>query len=151
MMPAFENPPDAVVSDEPLYAHYLPQTGLDHPGRDEVIAAQETDWRKVSAALTGAMPGDRRIWYQKHMSHHLLPEVGRPARDVLEDQRRMLGLLCAAVGIAFSEWMLSWPGGPRPTDGVWATYWYGGIWRSTGFSPVPAAGCAASRSAPAAR
>lgn len=73
MMRAWENRPDCVVSDEPLYAAYLAATGLDHPGRDEVIAAGETDWRKVAAAMTGPVPGGRALWYQKHMSHHLLP------------------------------------------------------------------------------
>src|SRR5438105_2154178 len=52
-------------------------TGVDHPGRDEVVAAMECDWRKVAAALTGPVPGGRAIWYQKHMAHHLLPEVDR--------------------------------------------------------------------------
>ncbi|MFY2765418.1 hypothetical protein [Arenimonas sp. MALMAid1274] len=75
MMRAWENRPDCVVSDEPLYAAYLAATGLDHPGRDEVIADGETDWRRVARALTGPIPGDRPVWYQKHMSHHLLPDM----------------------------------------------------------------------------
>lgn len=73
MMRAWENRPDCAVSDEPLYAAYLAMTGADHPGRDEVIAAGETDWRKVADALLGPAPGGRPVWYQKHMSHHLLP------------------------------------------------------------------------------
>lgn len=74
MMRAWENRADCVVSDEPLYAAYLAQTGLDHPGRDEVIAAGDTDWRRVASALgEGPAPGNAPIWYQKHMSHHLLP------------------------------------------------------------------------------
>ena len=73
MMRAWENRPDCVVSDEPLYAAYLATTGLDHPGRDEVIAAGDTDWRSVVDGLLGPAPGGRAIWYQKHMSHHLLP------------------------------------------------------------------------------
>lgn len=77
MMRAWENRSDCVVSDEPLYAAYLAATGLDHPGAEEVIAAGETDWRKVSRALTGPVPGEAAIWYQKHMSHHLLPEMAR--------------------------------------------------------------------------
>ena len=36
----------------------------------------------------------------------------------------MLRLLCEAVGVEFSESMLSWPPGFRETDGVWATHWY---------------------------
>ena len=48
MMRAWENRGDCTVSDEPLYAAYLAATGLDHPGRDEVIAAGDTDWRRVA-------------------------------------------------------------------------------------------------------
>lgn len=73
MMRAWENRGDCAVSDEPLYAAYLAATGLDHPGREEVIADGETDPAKVVAALLGPVPGDRPLWYQKHMSHHLLP------------------------------------------------------------------------------
>jgi hypothetical protein len=75
MMRAWENRGDCVVSDEPLYAHYLAHTGLDHPSRDEVIADGETDWRKVVAHLTGPVPGGAPVWYQKHMTHHLLPHI----------------------------------------------------------------------------
>ena len=76
MMRAWENRGDCAVSDEPLYAHYLKETGLDHPAREEVIAAGETDWCRVAAALAqGPSPDDRPVWYQKHMSHHLLPHI----------------------------------------------------------------------------
>lgn len=75
MMRAWENRADCVVSDEPLYAHYLAHTGLDHPARDEVIADGETDCDAVVAALTGPAPGDAPVWYQKHMTHHLLPHI----------------------------------------------------------------------------
>lgn len=73
MMRAFGNRSDCVVSDEPLYAAYLRQTGLDHPGAAEVIADGECDWRKVAETLTGPIPDGKTLWYQKHMSHHLLP------------------------------------------------------------------------------
>jgi hypothetical protein len=43
----------------------------------EVMASQENDWRKVVTWLTGPVPEGRRIFYQKHMSHHLIPQVGR--------------------------------------------------------------------------
>jgi hypothetical protein len=77
MMRSWGSRPDTAVCDEPLYACYLKATGIDHPGRDEVIAHHESDWRKVTAWLTGPIPGGRPVWYQKHMSHHLLPEIGR--------------------------------------------------------------------------
>jgi hypothetical protein len=187
LMRSFENRPDTVVVDEPLYGYYLARTGIDHPGRDEIIGAMPTDWRSVLAGLTGAaLPAGVSVLYQKHMTHHLLPEIDRTAltglthaflirdprqllasyarvrsqptladlglqqqaeifrtfggpvidaADILRDPPAMLGALCAALGIAFDPAMLSWPAGPRPTDGVWAPYWYEGVWRSTGFGP----------------
>lgn len=73
MMRAWENRGDCAISDEPLYAAYLATTGFDHPMRAQVIAAGDTDWRNVVRDLLGHVPGDKPIWYQKHMSHHLLP------------------------------------------------------------------------------
>jgi hypothetical protein len=195
LMRAWENRPDTVVVDEPLYAHYLATTGLDHPGRDEVVVAGETDWRTVVAHLLGPLPGGARIYYQKHMAHHLLPgidrswiagldnvllirdpgevvasfvqgwsgpggalrpediglpqqaalydelvAVGRPplvidAADLLRDPPRYLRAWCVRLGIAFTDRMLSWPPGPRASDGVWAPHWYAAVLRSTGFAP----------------
>lgn len=72
LMRAWENRPDTVVIDEPFYAHYLVTTGIDHPGRDEIVATQPTDWPTVAATLTGGDIGGAAIHYQKHMAHHLL-------------------------------------------------------------------------------
>jgi hypothetical protein len=192
LMRAWGNRPDTAVCDEPLYAHYLLRTGVPHPGADEVIRSQETDWRKAVAALTGDAPGGKPVFYQKHMAHHLLPEIDRgwldrvsnaflireprevvasftrvageprltdtglpqqleifnlvrsrtgrtppvvDARDVLQDPPRLLRLLCAALDVPFTEAMLSWPPGPRETDGVWAKYWYDAVLKSTTFQP----------------
>jgi hypothetical protein len=77
MMRAWENRKDCVVRDEPLYAAYLAITGLDHPGRDEVIAAGDTDPCHVAQTLLGPIPEGKPLWYQKHMSHHLLPGMDR--------------------------------------------------------------------------
>ena len=188
LMRAWENRPDTVVTDEPLYSFYLSATGLDHPGRDEVIASQPEDWRVVLRELTtGPLPPGVTIYYQKHMTHHLLPAVDRSAlaglrhaflirdpRSLLASYARVrsaptladLGLrqqaeifeefggpvldsadllaapepalraLCAALGVPFSAAMMSWPSGPRASDGVWAPYWYDSVRRSTGFVPV---------------
>ncbi len=187
MMRAWGQRPDTVVCDEPLYAHYLQVTGLAHPGRDEVLAAHETDWRAVAAWLTGSLPDGKTVFYQKHMAHHLLDHIDRgwlerlthvllirepremltslikltpeptladtglpqqvellerldtaaviDARDVLADPPAMLRALCDAVGLPFSEAMLSWPAGRRAADGVWARHWYGAVEASTGFQP----------------
>ena len=185
LMRSFGNRPDCSVVDEPLYAAYLEATGLDHPGRDEVIASQPTDPAVVGDELATG-PVATPVQYQKHMTHHLLPDfprdslgslrhaflvrdpervltsyakvrdeptledLGLPqqvelfeahggpvvdAADVLRDPRRTLGLLCDALGIGFDEAMLSWPAGPRDTDGVWAPHWYAGVEASTGFAP----------------
>jgi hypothetical protein len=75
MMRAWENRADTAVIDEPFYAHYLVETGVEHPGRDEVIAAHETDADKIAAMLAGPIPGDKPVWYQKHMTQHMLPEM----------------------------------------------------------------------------
>jgi hypothetical protein len=195
MMRAWDNRPDTVVVDEPFYACYLKATGKQHPGADEVIATGETNWRKVVARLTGPIPTDKRIFFQKQMTHHLLPEVDLQwlgavtncflirdpreviasyckkredpaleelgfvqeaeifdfvrartnpippildAKDVLENPERMLRLLCKAVGVDFTESMLSWPPGLRETDGVWAKHWYDEVARSTCFRPYRA-------------
>ena len=76
MMRAFENRRDTAVIDEPFYAAYLAHTGLDHPLREEVLASQSRDWRTVAAALLGPSPGDAPVFYAKHMTHHMLPDVG---------------------------------------------------------------------------
>ncbi|MGA9335550.1 MAG: hypothetical protein WBV39_14820 [Rudaea sp.] len=73
MMRAFENREDCAVVDEPFYAHYLAATGLDHPGREEVVAHGETDWLRVIEMLLGPVPDNKPVFYQKHMTHHLLP------------------------------------------------------------------------------
>lgn len=77
LMRSWENRPDTVVVDEPLYAHYLAVTGLDHPGRDEVISGGEPDWRRVVRTLLDPVPSGVRVFYQKHMAHHLLPDIDR--------------------------------------------------------------------------
>jgi hypothetical protein len=77
MMRSWGNRPDTVVCDEPFYAHYLQKTGREHPGAAEVIASGEKDWRTVVKRLTGDVANGKFIFYQKQMTHHLLPEIER--------------------------------------------------------------------------
>jgi hypothetical protein len=187
LMRAWENRRDTVVADEPLYAFYLARTGIDHPGRAEILSSMPNEWRVVLGRLTrGPLPGGKTIFYGKHMTHHLLPEVDRRAlaplrhahlirdpaellasyakvrsaptladlglatqaeifaefggpvldsRDLLRSPEPMLRALCAALDVPFDEAMLSWPPGPRASDGVWGRYWYESVWSSTGFGP----------------
>jgi hypothetical protein len=194
MMRSWGNRADTFVCDEPFYAHYLQATGRNHPGAREVIADGETDWRKVVQQLTGNVPEKKHIFYQKQMTHHLLPQIDRgwlggmtncflirdprevivsymkknddptledigflqqaeifdwvcartgaipavvDARDVLENPRKILELLCQSIGVEFSESMLSWPTGLRATDGIWATHWYAEVATSTTFRQPP--------------
>jgi hypothetical protein len=195
MMRAWGNRSDTVVVDEPFYAFYLRRTGKPHPGAAEVIAHGQSDWHAVVDGLIDPQwKGDRApsIFYQKQMTHHLLPEVDRQwlgavtncflirdpkevilsyikrngdpapedlgypqqaeifecvraqggvtppvidASDVLQNPARILELLCESLGVAFDRGMLSWPPGPRETDGVWAKYWYAEVVKSTSFQP----------------
>lgn len=96
LMRSWESRGDTAVWDEPFYAYYLRETGIDHPGREEVLERHEADWRKVVARLVGPVPDGRAIHYQKHMAHHLLPGVDRGwLHDVrnaflIRDPREML-------------------------------------------------------------
>jgi hypothetical protein len=192
MMRSWGNRQDTFVCDEPFYAYYLLKTGIAHPGAQEVIRTHENDWRKVVAWLTGPIPNGKAIFYQKHMTHHLLAEIDRTwleqvnnaflirqphdvlasyvrvvpnptladtglpqqldlfqwvsrrtgrappvvdADDVLKNPEQSLRALCTALEVEFSEAMLSWPVGPRPTDGIWAKHWYSAVIASTSFQP----------------
>ncbi len=77
LMYAFAARGDCAVWDEPFYAAYLAATGIDHPMKDEVIAAGEADAARVAAACLGPVPEGKALWYQKHMTMHMVPEFDR--------------------------------------------------------------------------
>jgi Sulfotransferase domain len=77
MMRSWGNRADTVVVDEPFYAFYLKRTGKNHPGANEIIGQGETDWQKVVNHLSAPMPAGKRIFFQKQMTHHILPEMDR--------------------------------------------------------------------------
>lgn len=186
MMRGFGARSDCVVVDEPLYAHYLQATGLDHPAREEILSSQPQSWQDAVAQFLQPLGEGVQVQYQKQMTHHLLPQIGEdwmvglrhaflirdPARvissyarvraepdlaelgfeqqarifrrfdgpvvdadDLLRDPPRVLERLCTALGIDYQPAMLSWPAGPRDTDGVWAPHWYASVEASTGFAP----------------
>ena len=83
MMRAWGNRPDTFVVDEPFYAYYLNATGTQHPGAEEVIATGQTDWRKIVEQLAGPIRNDKRVFFQKQMTHHFLPEVDRQWLDAV--------------------------------------------------------------------
>ena len=59
------------------------------------------------------------------------------AADILADPPRLLKQLCKALNIPFTDSMLAWPAGPRPSDGPWAPHWYDAVNASTGFRRAP--------------
>jgi Sulfotransferase domain len=75
MMYSFGNRPDCAAWDEPFYAFSLKHFGNDHPMRDEVLAANESDWDKLVARCTA--PSSKPLFYQKHMTHHMLEGYDR--------------------------------------------------------------------------
>ncbi|MFK8033071.1 MAG: hypothetical protein AB8B94_02920 [Hyphomicrobiales bacterium] len=76
MMRSFENRADTVVWDEPFYAAYLKETGLPHPMAAEVMAAGDQNWKSVANSCQRPSQ-DVSIFYQKHMTHHMLPGIDR--------------------------------------------------------------------------
>jgi sulfotransferase family protein len=77
MMYSFAARDDCAVWDEPFYAAYLTSTGLEHPMRREIIDAGETDAAKVIAACLGPTQDNAPVFYQKHMTQHMIPGLDR--------------------------------------------------------------------------
>ena len=63
---------DTFVSDEPFYAFYLKETGLKHPMAKEIIAHYPNTYEEVINSINKEIPESKKIWYQKHMAHHLI-------------------------------------------------------------------------------
>ena len=63
---------DAFVSDEPFYAYYLKEKKLKHPMYEEIINHYPNTYDKAVNSITGEIPQSKKIWYQKHMAHHLI-------------------------------------------------------------------------------
>ena len=77
MMRSWGNRADCDVWDEPLYGYYLKATGIDHPGAAQVLEERDTDWRKVLQQCLSESPNGKPIFYQKHITLHMLPEIDR--------------------------------------------------------------------------
>ena len=74
LMRSFGNRPDTSVIDEPFYGYYLKKTNSNHPYSSKIINLYETKYNKIVNQLTGPIPSNKPIWYQKHMAHHILPK-----------------------------------------------------------------------------
>lgn len=112
MMYAFAARGDCAVWDEPLYAAYLQATGLNHPMRDEIVAGHEADPAIVAARCAAEAPGGKPVFYQKHMTLHMIPGFDRgfmracenvflirhPARVVASYAKKREGPTLADIG-----------------------------------------------------
>ena len=109
LMRSFGNRPDTFVTDEPLYGHFLKKTGIQHPGREEIIQSQNTDWKKITGELCGTIPTNKSVWYQKHMVHHITGNMNfewtkyltncfliRHPRDVITSYKKKYTITSAA-------------------------------------------------------
>jgi hypothetical protein len=79
----------------------------------------------------------QQVWWLQHLEGLGKPAVILDGDELLLDPPRGLRLLCEALGIAPSRRMERWEPGKRPTDGVWAPYWYASVEASTTFGPPP--------------
>ncbi|WP_254054392.1 HAD family hydrolase [Sphingorhabdus sp. EL138] len=75
MMRSFGSRSDCAVTDEPFYGAFLKKTGFRQPMADEIIASMDCDWDTVTSAMRGSVPGDKALWYQKHMPHHMVDKI----------------------------------------------------------------------------
>ncbi len=109
---------------------------IRHPAR--VVASFTKEYPQATAADIGFAA-------QVELYDHVLALGRTPvvidSADIRADPRAMLTALCDAIGLDFTDRMLSWPAGPKPYDGVWAPVWYASVHASTGFAgpegPLP--------------
>ncbi|NMM49965.1 sulfotransferase-like domain-containing protein [Marinigracilibium pacificum] len=70
LMYSFAQRKDTKVIDEPLYGYYLTTTGLDHPGREEIIASMDCNPDSVIGSLLN--DNGKNILFVKNMAKHLV-------------------------------------------------------------------------------
>lgn len=71
LMYAFARREDTRVVDEPLYAHYLAATGVEHPGREDVLETQSASAEEVVREVILGEHG-RPLLFVKNMAHHMV-------------------------------------------------------------------------------
>lgn len=70
LMYSFRQRSDTTVVDEPLYAYSLERFDIEHPGREEVLSAQDTDGEKVVRDVILG-PVTTPVIFFKNMARHL--------------------------------------------------------------------------------
>ncbi len=80
MMRSFGARADTACADEPFYAAFLALTGADHPMRDAILERHERDPHIIAQAMgTGGV--EAHVFYQKHMTHHMVDGIPRGWMD----------------------------------------------------------------------
>lgn len=69
LMYSFAQRSDTVVVDEPFYACYLSKTGLNHPGREQVLDSQSSEEEVVKKNLFAQQ--QKPVLFIKNMAHHI--------------------------------------------------------------------------------
>ena len=123
-------------------AHHLPGLDPDFLGHITNVLLIR-DPTEMLPSLAEQLPSptmrDTGLREQAGILDAILSHSGDPivldARELLLDPPSVLRSACSRLGIPFEEAMLSWPAGPKPEDGVWASHWYHNVHASTGFAP----------------
>ena len=72
LMRSWSSRNDTFVSDEPFYSYYLKETGLNHPMTEKILKTYPVAKTEIIKNLTSDIPERKKIWYQKHMAHHIV-------------------------------------------------------------------------------
>ena len=75
LMRSFENRNDTYVIDEPFYAYYLKKTKKKHPLSKDIIKKYPNKEKDIIKMITNAPKNNKDIFYQKHMTHHILEKT----------------------------------------------------------------------------
>lgn len=69
LMYSFAQRADTTVLDEPFYAFYLHKSGINHPGKEEVLNSQPIDENEVSKTVFNGWRTP--VLFIKNMAHHI--------------------------------------------------------------------------------
>lgn len=148
-----QHDPDEVIRDVilgpcPTPVLYIKQMAHHLNGVDKTHLAHTRNIllvrhpREMLASLSVQLPNcdlsDTGLVESVALLDAILAEGGEPVvietQSLLADPAAVLAAVCERVGLRFDPRVLSWPAGPKPEDGVWATHWYDNVHESTGFA-----------------
>ncbi len=72
LMRCWSSRSETYVTDEPFYAYYLLHKKIKHPMHDDIIKKYSSNYNDIIRYISSNIPNNNKIWYQKHMAHHLI-------------------------------------------------------------------------------